>query len=200
MARTVAALLAAAVLALLNLGALAGAGYAGVASRHLDQPESPPALAAARIAAQLPPWSAPRNALHGWLLAENGRAEESEAAYRKALRWAPQDALLWTEYALALGRVGRFDAAMTEAITRAHQLAPTSPVVQRSLAEIGLSYWQRGDATQRALWLASMRAELAANRRLFLGHVLTRGQLQAFCVEMAPTLGEDAWCASVPNP
>ena len=194
-----AALLAATLLALLNVVNLAGAGYAHVASQRLDLPESPGALAAAQIAARVSPWSSSRNALHGWLLAENRRADESDAAYRKALRLAPADALLWSEYALALARLGRFGAALTDALTRAQQLAPNSPVVQRTLAEIGLSYFSRGDAQQRALWLASLRGELAANRRLFLGFVLTRGRVQTFCRDIAPQVGEEKWCDSGPT-
>ena len=191
------ALSSALVLALANLANLAGAGYASVASSYLDRPESPGALAAAQIAAQVSPWSGSRNALHGWLLAENRRADESDAAYRKALRLAPADPLLRAEYALALARLGRFDAALTEAVAQAQKLAPNSPAVQRSLAELGLSYWARGSQEQRALWLTSMRYELAHSRNDFLAHALTRGQGQTFCREMAPPLDEKKWCESM---
>ena len=193
------AVAAATLLALANLANLAGAGYASVASARLDTPESPGALAAAELAARVSPWSSSRHALHGWLLAENRRADEAETAYRKALRLAPADALLWTEYALALARLGRFDAALTEAVTRAQQLAPNSPAVQRSLAEMGLSYWARSDAPQRALWLTSLRGELVASRQLFLGHVLTRGRTDIFCRDIAPQVGEEKWCDSAPS-
>ena len=197
MARLAAALLAAVILALLNLANLAGAGYANLANHRLDQPESPGTLAAAQIAARWTPWSSPRQALYGWLLAENRRGDESEAAYRKALRLAPADALLWAEYAQALARLGRFDAALTGAVTQARQLAPNSPAVQHSLAELGLSYWQRGTGEQQALWLASMRDELARSRGAFLGHALTRGQGQTFCRGPARPLGEEKWCESI---
>jgi tetratricopeptide (TPR) repeat protein len=192
-------LAAATVLALLNLSSLAAAGYAAAANRQLDRPDSPKALAAARIATQLAPWSAKHHALHGWLLAENRRADESLAAYGDALRLAPADALLWAEYAQVLARLGRFDGALTEALARAATLSPNSPIIQRTLAEIGLSYYQRGDEAQRALWLDSMRATLGRERRLFLGHVLTRGQRQVFCDELAPKLGEEAWCQAPPR-
>jgi tetratricopeptide (TPR) repeat protein len=194
-----AAAVAATLLALLNLSALAAAGYSAAANRELDRPQSPAALAAARIAAQLAPWSARHQALHGWLLAENDLADESLAAYGKALRLAPADALLWAEYAQALGRLGRFDAALTEALEKARALAPNSPVIQRTLAELGLAYYEHGDARQRELWVDAMREELARNRRPFLGHVLTRGQRQLFCLELAPAVGEEAWCAALPR-
>lgn len=188
----------AALLALLNLCALAAAGYAAAADRQLDRPESPKVLAAARIASQLAPWSAKYHALHGWLLAENRLAEESLAAYDEALRLAPADAVLWAEYAQVLARLGRFDDALTGALEQARTLAPNSPVIQRTLAELGLAYFERGNARQREIWLDAMRAELAQNRKPLLTHVLTRGQRQLFCLELAPKLGEEAWCKSLP--
>src|SRR5689334_11197610 len=154
----------AAALALLNLLNLVGAGYARAANRLLDRPESPAALAASDIAARYPPWSSTHLALRGWVLAENHDAEQSDAAYRKALKLAPGDPLLWAEYALALARLGQFDARLTAAVSQAGALAPNSPVVQRSLADLGVSYWTRGKPEQRELWLTSMRNQLARNR------------------------------------
>lgn len=194
-----AATVAATLLALLNLSALSAAGYAAAANRQLDRPESPKVLAAARIAAKLAPWSAKYHALHGWLLAENRLADDSLAAYGKALRLAPADPLLWAEYAQVLARLGHFDGALTEALGRARALSPNSPVIQRTLAELGLSYYERGDARQRELWLEATRAELARDRRQFLTHVLTRGQRQLFCGVLAPQLNEEAWCAALPG-
>ena len=98
-----------------------------------------------------------------------------------------------------LARLGRFDGTLTEALGRAAALSPNSPIIQRTLAEIGLSYYRRGDEAQRALWLDSMRATLGRERRLFLGHVLTRGKRQMFCDELAPQLGEEAWCQALPK-
>lgn len=194
---TAAAAVAAAILALLNLAQLAGAGYAGFANRHLDRPDAPGTLAAARIATLWTPWSSPRAALLGWVHAENGAAEPAVAAYARALRLAPGDPLLWSEYALALGRVGRVDTALAHAVAQAQRLAPTSPAVRRTLADIGLSYWARGDETVRGLWLDSMRAELARNRGAFLGHALTRGQGLTFCRGPALQLGEARWCERI---
>lgn len=190
-------LLVVAALAFLNLLNLVGAGYSRAANRLLDRPESPAALAASDIAARYPSWSSTHVALRGWVLAENGKTEEAEAAYRKALRLAPGDPLLWAEYALALGRLGQFDARLTTAVSQAAALAPNSPAVQRSLAELGVSYWARGTPEQRELWLAAMRNQLARNRGEFLGHVLTRGRGQAFCDDAAHALGEDTWCSSM---
>ena len=192
-----AALLAAAGLALLNLAQLAGAGYAGFANRHIDRPEAPGTLAAARIAGGWTPWSSRHAALLGWVHAENGAAEPALAAYARALRLAPADAVLWSEYAQVLGRLGRFDAAMAHAVRRAQQLAPTSPAVRRALAELGLSYWSRGDDALRALWLESMRGELARNRGEFLAVALARGQGRTFCDQPAAALGEGAWCERI---
>lgn len=192
--RLTAVLLAVAALALLNLASVAGAAYSRFASRNLDRPHSSATLAAARIATRLAPWSAPSAAQHGWVLAERGETAAAQAAYGQALHLAPADPFLWTEYALARARLGLFDAPLTQAVQQAQRLAPTSPAVRRSLADLGLNYWQHGTAEQRGLWLASMRAELAASRGAFLGHALTRGRARTFCQGPAAELGEAAWC------
>lgn len=195
--RLTAALLAAAGLALLNFAHLAGAGYAGFATRHLDRPDLPGTQTAARIAAFWTPWSSRHAALRGWIDVENRQGDAALAAYAQALRLAPGDAVLWAEYAQALGRLGRFDESLALAVRRAAQLAPTSPVVRRALAELGLTYWARGGDALRALWLERMRAELARHRGTFLGTVLTRGRGLTFCREPAAALGETAWCERI---
>lgn len=194
--RLVVALLAAGALGTLSLATLAGAAYTRFVDRHLDRPQSAATLEAARIAAEWQPWSSTTLALQGWVRAENGEAGAALAAYGKALAVAPADALLWTEYAQVLARIGRFDAALTHALARATRLAPTSVSVRRGVAEMGLSYWTRGAPEQRAAWLVAMRHELARNRGPFLGHALTRGQGRTFCEGPARVLGEEAWCAA----
>jgi len=195
--RLIAALFAATALALLNLVNLAGAGYARFASQHLDRPDAAATLAATRIAAQWPPWSSAHVALHGWVLAENRQEGAALAAYLEALRLAPGDPLLWSEYGLALARLGQFGPALTLAVTQGQRLAPNSPAVQRAVADLGLGYWSRGTPEQRALWLEGMRRELDRNRAGFLGHVLTRGQGMTFCRDPALRLGEAPWCESI---
>jgi Flp pilus assembly protein TadD len=190
---------AAALLALFNLCSLAAAGYATAAQRQLDNPESPKTIAAARIAARLAPWSAKYHALHGWVLAENHRDEESRAQYRRALQVAPADALLWAEYAQVLARLGHFDDTLSEALHQARALAPNSPAVQRTLADIGLAYYERGNIAQREVWVEAMGRELIRDRRTFLAHVQTRGQTGLFCRELAGQFHEGAWCASLPS-
>lgn len=194
MAKLLAALPAAALLALLNATNFIGAGYARYANSRLDRPESPATAAAAQIAARWPPWSSAHAALHGWVRAEQGDAGAAHAAYLKALRLAPGDPLLWSEYALVLARLGMFDGSLTHAVAQAQKLAPTSTAVQRTIADMGLTYWQRGTKEQRALWLKDMERELAGSRDAFLSHVITRGQLKTFCSDAAKQLKEEAWC------
>jgi hypothetical protein len=195
--RATAALVAATALALTNIIMLLGTRYSRVAEDHIDTPQAAGTVAAARLAARLPPWSSKHIALHGWVLAESGNAEESRAAYRRALGWAPGDPLLWSEYALALGRLREFGAPLSLAVAQATRLAPTSAAVQRTIASLGLSYWSRGTPELRQLWLSSMRYELAHNRSDFLGHVLTRGQGRTFCRDPARALREDPWCEKI---
>jgi Flp pilus assembly protein TadD len=188
---------AAAALALLNLANLVAAGYGQFAARHLDRPDSTATLAAAAIAARLAPWASTHAALQGWVLAENRQVDGAHTAYGRALRLAPADPLLWGEYGLALARLGEFGEPLTVAIAQATRLGPTSTAVRRTVADLGLSYWARGTPAQQSAWLEGMRAELQRNRGTFLGHVLTRGQGQAFCLGPGRALGEDAWCARI---
>ena len=197
LARPLAALIAAALLALLNVINFVGAGYARFASDRLDRPDAASTATAARIASGWPPWSSSHTALHAWVLTERREAEGAQAAYLKALRLAPGDPLLWSEYALALARLGRFDDAMTRAVVQAQALAPTSTAVRRAMADLGLSYWARGTPEQRTLWLKDMGRELAGNRTAFLGHVVTRGQLKTFCSDAAKQLKEESWCETM---
>lgn len=183
-------------LAFLNVATLLGIGYADVAEHRLALAD-PTAVAAAGVAARVSPWSSSHAALLGWTLAENHNSGEAQAAYLTALRWAPADPLLWAEYAQALARLGRFDDSLTQALTQSQALAPQSPAIQTTLAEMGVSYWSHGNAEQRALWLPSMRYELDHSRASLLGVVMTRGRGQTFCRGPAHALHEDEWCASV---
>jgi len=180
----------AAALSLLNV---LSAAYATYASAHLDQPRAAGTLTAAQLSAALAPWSAGRQAQLGWVLAERGDAATLQA-YGSALRWAPADALLWNEAALALGRVHQFGPAFTTAVTRANALAPTSPAVQASNAALALSYWNSGSPAVRHEWLQSLRFELDNNRSGFQRQLITLGYWAPFCAYAANELGEKAWC------
>lgn len=182
--------------AVLNGLELVAAGYAGVARQALES-SGPPAVAAANIATTLTPWSATRHALEGWLQAESGESETALRSYDRALRWAPADALIWTEFAQVRARAGRFDDALLRAVARAQALAPHSPPVQRALAEMGLAYWPHGAGPLQERWLASMRYQLERSPASLLARVLTRGQAQAFCEGPATALGQQSWCSTL---
>jgi hypothetical protein len=113
-----------------------------------------------------------------------------------ALRWAPVDALLWTEYALALARINPANPTLATAVERAQRLAPTSPAVQASLAELGLSLWAPSSPALRERWLQSMKYQIKHARGAFLGAALMRGQVPVFCAGPASLMGELAWCES----
>ena len=180
----------AAALSLLNLFSAAYATYTGA---HLDQPRAADTLTAARLSAALAPWSASRRAQLGWVLAERGDASTLQA-YSRALRWAPADAVLWNEAALALGRVHQFGSAFTTAVARSNALAPTSPAVQASNAALALSYWNLGSPEARREWLQSLRFELDNNRAAFQRQLIMLGYWAPFCAYAAGELGEKAWC------
>jgi len=188
-----AALLAGLVL-LLNLLNLSAFAYSRYAEARLDRLPDPRAETASSVAQALTPWSARRVAVNGWILAVGGSADASAAAYERALRWAPADPLLWTEYAQALARGRLFDERLPLATRRALALAPNSPAVRQSVSHMGLSYWRHGSPELKELWRQSTRWELDHNRLSFLRSLDDLEYRAPFCRYHAQELGEEAWC------
>ena len=182
--------------AALQASSLLGNAYFTYAEQHLDLPDAPRTVAASRAAATLAPWSSRYLALAGWLLATREDDAESQAYYRRALRWAPADALLWQEFALTLAQHGRYQD-LTVPLQRSQALAPASPAVQSANAAMGLAHWAQGPDPARALWLASMRYELDHDRPSFLRGVVARGDIPLFCGSLASMLGEERWCQRI---
>jgi len=189
------ALAGAALLLLLNLLALTASVYGDYAEHRLDRLPDESAERAGALAVALTPWSAPRQALHGWILAESGDFAAADAAYRQALQRAPADALLWAEYALALARNRMFDERLDLATARALALAPTSPAVRQGVSRMALTYWRFGSDPLRELWRQSLRWELDHNRTEFLQAMDREGYRRAFCLQQAEVFNEQAWCA-----
>lgn len=181
-------------LALLNLTQLLARAYADRGDTLLDQPSHPQAVPAASHAAGLTPWSPARLALHGWLLSEQGDLAAADARYRAALRWAPGDALLWTEYALVLGRHGELER-MTLPLQRANALGAAVPAVQASVAAIGVRHWEAGSAAARKEWWQSIAYEMRHHRATFLDTVAARGETFRFCDGPGRFVkGATQWC------
>src|SRR6185436_10776037 len=107
--RVLAALVAALLLGGLHAATQHGAGYTHIAEQRLDTAATDSAIAVARMARELQPWSSRAAALEGWALTEDRRSDEAIGAYQDALRAAPGDPMLWAEYSLALARLGHFD-------------------------------------------------------------------------------------------
>jgi hypothetical protein len=189
------ALAGTALLLLLNLLALAASVYGDYAEQRLDRLPDENAQRAGALAVALAPWSAPRQALHGWIEAESGNFVAADAAYVKALRQAPADALLWAEYALALARNRMFDARLLLATRRALALAPTSPAVRQGVARMAMTYWRFGSPELQELWRQSLRWELDHNRAAFLQALDREGYRRAFCLDQADVFNERDWCA-----
>jgi hypothetical protein len=193
-----AALAGAALLLLLNLLALTASLYGDYAERHLDRLPDERVERAGAFAVALAPWSASRQALQGWIQAESGNFAAADAAYVRALRRAPADALLWAEYALALARNRMFDERLHQATDRALALAPTSPAVRQGVSRMALTYWRFGSDPLRELWRQSLRWELDHNRTTFLQSLDREGYRRAFCADQAEGFNEQAWCAGAP--
>jgi hypothetical protein len=188
------ALAGAALVLLLNLLALTASLYGRYAEQRLDRLPDERALRASALAATLAPWSAPHQALRGWIHGESGDFATADRAYTIALSRAPADALLWAEYALVRCRNRVFDGRTTLATQRALALAPASPAVRQGVSRMALSYWRFGDAELRELWRQSLRWELDHNRATFLATLDREGYRATFCAWHAAGLGEEPWC------
>lgn len=193
------ALAGAALLFVLNLLAFTSGLYARFAEQRLEQVPDERASRAAALSAQLAPWSAPALAMDGWIRGNSGDFDAADAAYASALRLAPADALLWTEYALVLGRNRVFDARLELATRRALALAPTSPVVRQGLARMALSYGRFAGPALLELWSGLLREEHARDRTAFLQALEREGYRGTFCAGYAADLGETGWCAVNPS-
>jgi len=183
---------AAFLLAGINLVNVLGSAYRTYAEAHLDEGSSSRIVAAARTSAALTPWSAPGVALAGWLLADKDVAL-SESYYRRALRWAPGDPLLWSEYATAEARAGRTDALQLP-VEISERLAPASPAVQSSNAALAINQWTRSPEALRKAWAQSIGYQPPHDRHEFLRSVVARGRLDMYCSQIAPAVGEQRWC------
>lgn len=198
MGRTGLAALGGLVLALATGTQLVSQLYFRLATRSLDDGRPQLALRAASLSAQLAPWDADPLALEGWVAASLDRPDDSLRAYARALRQAPGDARLWTEYSQARTRLGLFDEDTAAAATSALRRGPESPPILRALAEQGVAYWERGDDALKGVWLQALRIRLERARPEVLAAVVTRGRVDAFCAGPAAPAGEMAWCAGAP--
>lgn len=188
----------------LTLVVLSGAQYFGWAyARHaqdtLNRPSSERTAVAAERGAGLTPWSADRLAVRGWLLSQRGERDAALGSYAQALRWAPADAAIWTEYALVLARARRFEQ-LSLPVTRANALGRASPPIQETQAAMGTTYWNAADEVTRAEWLRSLQYQLRHNNSAFNELLVVRGQVGAFCEGPAPRLGTFRKCATTSAP
>jgi Flp pilus assembly protein TadD len=116
-----------------EIEASAAAGYAGAhrqlgriadtVARHSGmEPEAARLEPYARKAAELDPYLAEAHATWSELLSRSGRPEEGLQAATRARQWAPENARLWADEALALVGLTRFAESLTaarEALARA---------------------------------------------------------------------------------
>ncbi|MDP3856736.1 MAG: hypothetical protein Q8Q73_03130 [Stagnimonas sp.] len=155
--------------------------------------------AAARIAAWLLPGSDRATALAGRLAAAAGDRPFLLTSYREVLREAPADAYRWSELARGLALSGRLDADFDLAVARALALAPHSPAVHGTLADLAWRYHLRLSPQQQETLLPSLRATMRARSERFrlLEAVVRERRHPAFCAEFAVPLNRQAWCGQV---
>jgi len=142
-------------------GATGVAGHIGQAQTYDALGRTQDALDSLEIALALDPHSAPALQLAGRLRSQCGEHAEAAALLRRAIECAPKQALVLTDYALALNAGGDADAA-AEAYTRALELDPTDPAPRINLGLLHLQHFGRFDAAERCF-----REALAASP----GHV-----------------------------
>jgi TolB-like protein len=115
-------------------------------TRDMDDDAKYESLAenAARQALSLDPNIGEAHAVLAQIQANRGDLLDAEAGFFFAISLEPNEATPHQWYSLLLDRVGRMEAALTQA-RRAHELDPSSPVIAANLANV---YLGKGDDAQ----------------------------------------------------
>ena len=114
----------------------------------------------ARQALSIDPNIGEAHAVLAQINAERGDLLDAEAGFYFAISLEPNEATPHHWYSLLLTRVGRLEAALSQA-TRAQELDPTSPVIAANLAN---AYLQTGN-DERALYYSKQAADLGLSKK-----------------------------------
>lgn len=132
--------------------------------------------------------------------AKEGRFEEAERAYRRALAISPRDARLWFWRGLTERRLGRVDDAL-ESLRRAGELDPNAEDAFAERADIFHERGELSDALRELTWIIESQPS-PFNARLTRSSILIETGRFAEAIEDCDWLisnGDEAACAGAFN-
>lgn len=177
---------------------LAAEGYLRFSEQRGQNVET---RAAARQASDLALKLRPQSARALGAMASNdlylGKADLALEEYSKALVFAPADAYLWRDYALALMQAGIFDARLERAVIQAQTWARKSKLIHLSLAVPGLKLYQQSSPKLRELWLKSIRfSYFYEPDTILLTAYVAEEELLLCRGDIIAQPGTNPWCAA----
>lgn len=131
---------------------------------------------------------------------KDGRFEEAERAYRRALAISPRDARLWFWRGLTERRLGRFDDAL-ESLRRAGELDPNAEEVFAERADLFHERGELDDALRELTWIVESQPA-PFNARLTRSSILIeKGRFGEAIVDCDWLIanGDEAACAGAFN-
>jgi hypothetical protein len=124
----------------------------------------------------------------------SGREEQALQEDEQALRFAPADAYLWRDHALALVYAGIFDGRLEHAVRQAQRQAPRSGPLHQSLALAGIKVYGQSNPRLQSLWLVSIRYVYALDAGSLGLPVYLAEQEMLLCDKVIPQSGHNPWC------
>ena len=103
--------------------------------------------------------------------------------YRKAVALRPQWPYTWSSIALLKFKLAEFDGEFELALGNAMDLGPWEPRVQITIAEVGLSAWDKLEYAQRLAIVENIRRGVTMQGQVMLEILKKYGQLRMVCYE-----------------
>lgn len=114
--------------------------------------------------------------------------------YRKAVALRPQWPYTWSSIALLKFKLAEFDQEFELALSNAMDLGPWEPRVQITMAEIGLSAWDKLEYAQKLEIVENVRRGVTMQAEVMLGILKKHGQLRMVCYEKSLPVDVALYC------
>ncbi len=114
--------------------------------------------------------------------------------YRKAVALRPQWPYTWSSIALLKFKLDEFDEEFKSALNNAMNLGPWEPGVQITMAEVGLSAWDKLEYAQRVAIVENIRRGVTMQAQVMLEILKKYGQLRMVCYEKSLAADVELYC------
>ena len=114
--------------------------------------------------------------------------------YRKAASLRPQWPYTWSSIALLKYKMSEFDQEFQAALSNAMNLGPWEPHVQTTIAEVGLSAWDKLEYAQRQAIIENIRRGVTVQAQVMLDILKKYGQLRMICHEKSLAADVELYC------